>query len=79
MAWTRATGMEWPSATRSGLSGWGSGIAAAQQSRPSSRAGALCTVKSPGVMPSRPSHGTGNETGTPGRTRGLYAATTLAP
>jgi hypothetical protein len=30
-------------------------------------------------MPSRSSQGTGNDTGTPGRTRGLYAAATVAP
>jgi hypothetical protein len=36
-------------------------------------------VKSAGVMSSRSSQATGKETGTPGRTRGLYAAITVAP
>ena len=36
-------------------------------------------VKSPGAIASRSSQPTGNDTGTPGRTRGLYAATTVAP
>ena len=39
----------------------------------------MCTVKSPGTTPSRSSQRTGNDTGTPGRTRGLYAAATVAP
>ena len=40
---------------------------------------ALCNVKSAGTTSSRLSQGKGNETGTPGRTRGLYAAMTVAP
>ena len=39
----------------------------------------MWTVKSPGVTSSRSSQVTGNDTGTPGRTRGLYAATTVPP
>ena len=35
--------------------------------------GAVCTVNSEGVIESRSSQPTGNDTGTPGRTRGLYA------
>ena len=36
-------------------------------------------VKSAGVTRSSSSQVTGNDTGTPGRSRGLYAATTVAP
>ncbi len=39
----------------------------------------MWTVKSAGETSSRSSQRTGNDTGMPGRTRGLYAATTVAP
>ncbi len=71
MACTRATGMARPSATSSSLSGCGAGSWPAHAGRPASRPGTVCTVKSPGVMSSRSSHGTGNETRAPGLTRGL--------
>ena len=44
-----------------------------------SRSTAVRTVKSPGRTCSSSSQVTGNDTGTPGRARGLYAATTVAP
>ncbi len=43
---------------------------------PRGRCGAL---KSAGVTASRSSHATGNDTGAPGRARGLYTATSVAP
>ena len=57
----------------------GSGMCSAQGSRSPSWRSAVWMVKSAGVMSSRSSQATGNETGTPGRTRGLYAAITVAP
>jgi hypothetical protein len=79
MACTRATGIARPSSTRAASSGCGAGNCPAHASWPASSPGAVCTVKSPGTTPSRPSQRNGNETGTPGRTRGLYAAATVAP
>jgi hypothetical protein len=79
MAWTRATGIARPSSTRSGLSACGAGSCPAHASRPATSPGTVCTVKSPSSTPSRSSQRTGNDTGTPGRTRGLYAAATVAP
>ena len=46
--------------------------------KPSRCSNALCTVKSAGTTSSRLSQESGNETGTPGRTLGLYAAMTVA-
>src|SRR5919108_715059 len=76
MAWTRATGIVCPSATRSSGRRCGAGMWAAQGSAPApepepSRSSAVCTVKSPGATSSSSSHPTGKDTGTPGRTRGL--------
>jgi hypothetical protein len=72
MACTRAMGISRPSATRSGLSFCGGGSRPPHGSHcPATRAGTVCTVKSAGVTASSSSHGTGNETGTPGRARGL--------
>ena len=79
MAWTRATGIARPSATRSRLSACGAGSCPAHASWPATSPGTVCTVKSPGTTPSRSSQRNGNDTGTPGRTRGLYAAATVAP
>jgi hypothetical protein len=39
----------------------------------------VCRVKSAGDTESRSDQATGKDTGAPGRTRGLYAATTVAP
>ena len=52
---------------------------AAAQGSSVSRSTAVRTVKSPGRTCSSSSQVTGNDTGTPGRARGLYAATTVAP
>src|SRR6516164_5878459 len=71
MAWTRAIGIARPSSIRSALSDCGPGICPAQGALPASSGGAVRTVKSPGATRSSSSHGTGNETGAPGRTRGL--------
>ena len=79
MACTRATGIVRPSSTSSAGSTCGAGSSPAQAACPSSIPSALCTVKSPGTTESRSSQRTGNDTGTPGRTRGLYAAATVAP
>jgi hypothetical protein len=79
MACTRATGIARPSSTSSGGSSCGAGSSPAHAACPPSSAGTLCTVKSPGATESRSSQRTGNDTGTPGRTRGLYAAATVAP
>ena len=79
MACTRATGIDRPSSTSSGDSTCGAGSSPAHAVCPSSSPMTLCTVKSPGTMESRSSQRTGNDTGTPGRTRGLYAAATVAP
>ena len=49
----------------------GSGICSAHGSRSPRCSRAVCTVKSFGVIESRSSQPTGNDTGTPGRTRGL--------
>ena len=59
--------------------GCSAGSALAQGSAEPSSPGAVCTVNSEGVIESRSSQPTGNDTGTPGRTRGLYAAITVAP
>lgn len=80
IACTRAIGISCPSATRSALSGCGAGNNPAHGTPdPETSAGTVCTVKSAGVTLSRSSHGTGNETVTPGRARGLYTAATVAP
>jgi GntR family transcriptional regulator / MocR family aminotransferase len=71
MACTRATGIVWPSAMRSSGSACGDGRVAAQGSAPASSRAAFRTVKSPGDTSSSQSQATGNETGTPGRARGL--------
>ncbi len=57
----------------------GAGIRSAHGSVSASSDAAVRSVKSRGVTASSSSHGTGNDTGVPGRTRGLYAATTVAP
>ena len=54
-------------------------MSSAHGSRSPRRATAVWIVKSAGVIPSSSSHASGNDTGTPGRTRGLYADTTVAP
>src|SRR5262249_43808469 len=79
IACTRGIGMACPSATRSSGNGCGLGVRTAHGSRSPSDCTAFCTVKSVGTTSSRSSQSTGNDTGTPGRTRGLYAATTVAP
>jgi hypothetical protein len=79
MACTRATGIARPSSTSSGGSTCGAGSSPAHAACPSSNPKTLRTVKSPGATESRSSQRTGNDTGTPGRTRGLYAAATVAP
>jgi len=79
MACTRATGIARPSSTSSGGSTCGAGSSPAHAACPSSNPRTLRTVKSPGATESRSSQRTGNDTGTPGRTRGLYAAATVAP
>ena len=55
------------------------GIAEAHGSPAPSSPGAVAIVKSRGVTLSRSPHDTGNDTGTPGLMRGLYAAMTVAP
>src|SRR5262249_10856146 len=77
MAWTRPPGMVRPSSTRSLGSRCGSGIEAAHGSLPANRSSAVWIVKSAGVTSDRSSQLTGNDTGVPGRARGLYAATTV--
>ena len=57
----------------------GAGSAAAHGSASPSSPAAVRTVKSAGATWSRSSQATGNDTGAPGRTRGLYAAATVAP
>ena len=80
MAWTRATGIVWPSAIRSARERLRRGqLARPADRRPRSAAAAVRTVKSAGVTRSSSSQATGKDTGTPGRMRGLYAATTVAP
>ena len=79
MACTRATGIDRPSSTSFGDSTCGAGSSPAHAVSPSSSPMTLRTVKSPGTTESRSSQRTGNDTGTPGRTRGLYAAATVAP
>jgi hypothetical protein len=79
MACTRAIGIARPSSTSASLSRCGAGSCPAHAECPASIPGTVCTVKSPGETPSSSSQRTGNDTGTPGRTRGLYAAATVAP
>src|SRR5690606_22425779 len=79
MAWTRATGMVCPSSMRSAGKDWGDGRCAARGSASPRSPGTVLMVKSRGVTRSSSSQATGNETGTPGLMRGLYAATTVAP
>ena len=68
---TRATGIVCPCSTSSAGSSCGSGRAAAHGSPSPSSPGAVATVKSPGRTFGRSSQATGNDTGSPGRTRGL--------
>ena len=79
IACTRGTGMPRPSSMRSSLKRCGLAMPAAHGSRFPRSFGAVCTVKSAGVTSSRSDQSTGKDTGQPGRTRGLYAATTVAP
>lgn len=79
IAATLAMGISWPAETSSAGRCCGSGSSSAHTSRPASRRAAVATVKSAGRTPARSAHGTGNDTGVPGRIRGLYAATTVAP
>ena len=71
----------WCGRTRSGRSA----AAAAAASTPPTTAGrrahrsAVWTVKSAGVIESSSDQSSGNDTGVPGRSRGLYAAATVAP
>ena len=79
IAATRATGICLPSAISAEGIRWGTASASPHGSRPPNRFGAVMIVKSPGATSSSSSHAIGNETGTPGRARGLYAAITVAP
>src|SRR5215472_4519534 len=79
IAWTRATGIALPSSIRSALRRCGPGICSAHGSPPPINLAAVCSVNPAGATRSRSSQVSGNETGTPGRTRGLYAATTVPP
>jgi hypothetical protein len=49
----------------------GGGIDSVHDGRAVSASAAVCTVKSDGVIVSSSDHRTGNETGVPGRRRGL--------
>ncbi len=79
MACTRGTGMARPSSIRSAGSRCGGGISPVHGSRCVTSAGTVRMVKSAGVTDARSSQATGKETGTPGRSRGLYTDTTVAP
>jgi len=79
MAATRATGIVRPCSMSPVGRRCGAGILSAHGSRPASAPIAVCTVKSAGVTWSRSDQSKGNDTGVPGRRRGLYAATTVAP
>ena len=78
MACTRGVGIWWPSSRSSAGSRCGDNPSIHGPAR-SICATALWIVKSVGTTPSRSSQASGNDTGTCGRTRGLYAAITVAP
>ena len=71
MACTRAIGIARPSSTSAVGNCCGAGSAEAQGSKSASSAAAFRMVKSAGDTSSSESQPTGNETGAPGRTRGL--------
>ena len=71
MAWTRPGAMARPSSTRSAGSAWSSARSGSHGPASSSIPATVWTVKSRGVTSSRSSQRTGNDTGAPGRTRGL--------